>query len=107
MQIPTDAEIAPEKLSNYLLLPRPVNDKSRFLLRAGFTRSTPAMLEAAIRQLAEEAPARENRSNLYGTFWRVTGMLRGPVANVKVIAIWLEWRSDQSFHFITLKPFRE
>jgi hypothetical protein len=58
-------------------------------------------------QLAEEAPARENGENDYGTFWRVTGMLRGPVANVKVITIWLEWHRDRSFHFITLKPFRE
>jgi hypothetical protein len=107
MRIPADAKIASEKLTRYLLVPRPVNDKSRFLFRAGFTRSAPAVLETAIRQLADESAARENGFNDYGTFWRVTGMLRGPVASVRVVAIWLEWHSDRSFHFITLKPFRE
>ena len=107
MRIPKTAVIAPEKLTNYLLLPRLVDDKSRFLRRMGFTQSNPDVLKAAIRQLADEADAGEDGANMYGTFWRVAGILRGPVANVNVILIWLEWHSDRSFHFITLKPARD
>ena len=39
MYIPADAEIATEKLTHYLLVPKPLDDKSKFLMRAGFTAS--------------------------------------------------------------------
>jgi len=37
MLIPPDAEIASEKLTHYLLVPKPLDDKSKFLARAGFS----------------------------------------------------------------------
>jgi len=61
MKIPRDAIIPPAKLTDYLLSRRPLDDKSRFLERAGFTKSEPEILENAIRQLAIEEEAVEGR----------------------------------------------
>ena len=36
MRIPADAVSAAEKLTGYLLLPRPWDDKAKFLAQAGF-----------------------------------------------------------------------
>jgi hypothetical protein len=107
MHIPADAEIASEKLTHYLLVPKPLDDKSKFLARAGFTHANPQTLDAAIRALAAAAPAIQDRSNEFGTFWRVEGLLTGSARAVPVVTIWLEWRADGRFRFITLKPWRQ
>lgn len=41
MKLPSDAHIAQEKLTRYLLQPRPEDDKSAFLARAGYTLDNP------------------------------------------------------------------
>ena len=46
---PSDIVIPSEKLTEYLLVPRVRNDKSKFLSQAGFTTENPAILEQAIR----------------------------------------------------------
>jgi len=106
MHIPADAEIAAEKLTHYLLVPRRLDDKSKFLSMAGFTRANPQDLDAAIRGLAASADASEDGGNEYGVFWRVEGPLRGPEGTIAVVAIWLQWHADGGFRFITLKPAR-
>jgi hypothetical protein len=107
MKIPADAIIAPSKLTDYLLLARPWDDKSKFLGQAGFRRDSPELLEAAIRQLAADTEAVDDGVNEYGKFWRADGVLLGPNGvTLDVTAIWLEWRADGSFHFVTLKPRR-
>jgi hypothetical protein len=106
MHIPADAEIATEKLTHYLLVPKPLDDKSKFLMRAGFTAANPQALDAAIRGLAASATASEDGSNEYGIFWRVEGLLVGPDWEIPVVAIWLQWHVDGRFRFITLKPAR-
>jgi hypothetical protein len=101
------AIILEEKLTKYLLVPRPWDDKSKFLGRAGFDQSNTDELIAAIRRLAVGTEAAEDGTNEYGTFYRVEGILVGPNGqNLKVVTIWLRWRSDESFHFVTLKPWR-
>jgi hypothetical protein len=47
MKLPTDTQIAPEKLTRYLLVKRPVGDKSEFLKQAAYTLDNPERLEAA------------------------------------------------------------
>lgn len=106
MHIPADAEIAAEKLTRYLLVPRPLDDKSKFLMQAGFSPANPLVLDAAIRGLAAAEPATEDGGNEYGVFWRVTGLLRGPDRAVPVVAIWLQMHANARFRFITLKPAR-
>jgi hypothetical protein len=107
MHIPSDAEIADEKLTHYLLVPKPLDDKSKFLRRAGFTLANPEALAVAIRALAATEPAAQDGSNDYGIFWRVEGLLTGPEHSIPVVAIWLQWHVDARFRFVTLKPARK
>ncbi len=80
MKIPADAVIAPEKLANYLLAHRRKNDKSRYLLRAGFDQSNPEVLEAAIRKACAGGDAIAQRVSEYGTYLPVdwAGRYRAP-----------------------------
>jgi uncharacterized protein DUF6883 len=106
-KIPANAIIATSKPTDYLLLPRPSDDKSKFLGQAGFHRDSPKLLESAIRQLAANTAAVDDGMNEYGMFWRVDEALLGPNGvTLDVAAIWLERRVDGSFHFVTLKPRR-
>jgi hypothetical protein len=106
MRVPANAVIAEAKLRGYLLTRREADDKSLFLEKAGFTSTNWRLLEAAIRTLASKVPPSEDGSNVYGTFWRVEGLLQGPMRPVAVVMIWMQWSSDGSFHFVTLKPLR-
>ena len=107
MQIPDDAVIPQEKLTSYLLVPRPGDDKSKFLAQAGFTRDNPGELMAALRRLTSGAEGTEDGANEYGTFYRVEGELLGPGdRSLTVVTVWLRWATDGSFHFVTLKPWR-
>ena len=60
---------------------------------------------AALRRLAAGAEGSEDGMNAYGTFYRVEERLVGPGGRtVAVVAVWLRWASDGTFHFVTLKP---
>src|SRR4051812_17499753 len=107
MRIPADAIIADAKLNKYLLVHRTWDDKSSFLLRAGFTAQNWNELRVAIRNLADSAEAVEDGADEYGTFYRVDGQLLGPTVALSVRLIWMEKKTDERFHFITLKPLKE
>jgi hypothetical protein len=106
MKIPSDAIIADQKLTDYLLVRRPWDDKSGYLGRAGFELETWTDLRKAIRRLAETVDAVEDGFNEYGTFYRVDGELIGPTGTVQVVCVWMKRAVDGSVHFVTLKPFR-
>lgn len=108
MNISSDAIIPEEKLTRYLLIPKPQDDKSKFLAQAGFTQDNPADLLLAIRLLAESVEAAEDRDNEYGIFYRLEGELQGVNGrNLSVVTIWLRWHLDGKFRFVTLKPKKE
>jgi hypothetical protein len=49
----------------------------------------------------------EDGMNDYGTFYRIEGDLTGPNGRtLKVVLVWLQWKLDGTFHFITLKPYK-
>lgn len=104
MRIPSDATIDDTKLTDYLLVQRPWDDKSGYLRRVGFELKNWHDLSTAIRQLADAVDAVEDRSNEYGTFYRVEGMLEGATGNLQVVCIWMKRAIDGRFHFVTLKP---
>ena len=106
MKIPSSAIIPDEKLTNYLLVPRPWDDKSRYLAQAGFRGDRPEVLRDAIRELTDRQDAAEDGFNEYGVYWRVEGDLIGPAGNLPVVLIWLRWALDETIHFVTLKPRR-
>jgi hypothetical protein len=66
MRIPADAVVPAEKLSHYLLVPRPWDDKAKFLAQAGFDRERPETLLRALRDLAAQGDAVSDGANEYG-----------------------------------------
>jgi hypothetical protein len=98
--------ILAEKLTAYLLVERRHNDKARFLARIGFTQDNPDALRGAILDLVERNDAVVDRQDAYGIFYRVEGLLLGPVGNLGVVTIWLERALDGEIRFVTLKPKR-
>ena len=108
MSVPATAVIAPAKITDYLLVPRPWDDKAKFLQQAGFDLSRPSELEVAIRASVGEQPALPDGENSYGEFYRVESQLDGVNGmQLPVVTIWLRWHIDGSFHFVTLKPWRK
>lgn len=108
MKIPEDAIIPDAKLTRYLLVFRPRNDKSKFLTQAGFTAENPEALLAALRQLTNSNDAIEERTDEYGTYYQVKGVLQGINGiNLNVVTVWLKRKIDQQFQFITLIPDKE
>jgi len=105
VKIPIDAIIPEQKLTKYLLVLKPRNDKSQYLAQAGFTLENWQALQAAIQQLAQSVEAIEQETNEYGTFYQVEGQLIGiNRVNLSVVTIWLKRKIDNQFQFITLKP---
>lgn len=108
MKIPADAEIPDPKLTKYLLVLKPRNDKSKFLAQAGFTEQNPEALEEAIRKLIDLVEAVEDGENDYGFFYRIDGVLVGVNQScLSVTTIWIQRKIDNKFQFVTLKPFKE
>ncbi|MBI1299399.1 hypothetical protein GC175_31105 [bacterium] len=106
MKIPSDAAIPIEKLTQYLLVARLRNDKSKFLVKAGFTLENPGDLLAAIRKQVAENDAVLDRQDEYGTFYQVVGDLVGPNGILSVVTVWIEQAVDREIRFVTLKPVR-
>lgn len=105
MKIPTDAIIPEAKLTKYLLVFKPRNDKSRFLAQADFTLENWRALKIAIQKLNQSVEALPDKNNEYGTFYNVSGDLQGINGiDLSVVTIWLKRHSDGKFQFITLKP---
>lgn len=108
MRIPADAIIPLEKLRDYLLIPRPWDDKSKFLARAGFTQDNPDRLLAALRELVADQEAQPDGGNVYGEFLRVEGDLQGANGwKLPVVTIWLRRHLEGEVRFVTLKPRKE
>ena len=107
MKLPKSVIIADAKLSQYLLIFREQDDKSKFLAKVGFTQNNAEQLKNAILQLINEQEAIKDTDNEYGTFYRVEGKLEGINGTLNVVTIWLQRASDNQFQFITLKPKKE
>lgn len=104
MRIPPDAVIDEAKFTRYLLVSRPWDDKSGYLQLAGFELENWPDLRAAVRRLADAVDAVEDRTDGYGTFYRVEGAIEGPTGTVSVVCIWLKQAVDGTFRFVTLMP---
>lgn len=108
MKIPADAIIPPEKLRDYLLAPRLSDDKSKFLVQAGFRRDNPHVLLGALRELVAGVEASSDGTNEYGEFLRAVGEIKGPNGQkLSVVTVWLRWHTDGRVRFVTLKPLKE
>lgn len=94
------------KLTQYLLVPRQEDDKSKFLAQAGFTQDNPDQLKQAILTLTQIHDVISDRQDKYGRYYRVEGDLIGPNCALAVVTIWIERAEDGNIQFVTLKPKR-
>ena len=105
MQLPRDAIIAPEKMTDYLLRARDDHDKSGFLAVAGYTAMHAARLESDIRAQLLPIPATLTGENLYGEKFVIRGNLTGPNGRMlRVLSVWMLEKATGLTKFITLYP---
>ncbi len=107
MKLPTNALIASEKLTKYLLVKRPVGDKSEFLKQAGYTLDNWQRLEQDIRQQILSKDAVPIEQTDYGELFEIQASLVGPngVA-LNMRTIWMRESRSGLTKFITLYPDR-
>ena len=87
MNLPGTITIPNAKFTQYLLVPRREDDKSKFLAQAGLTADNPDQLKKAIQTLAQTYEAIADRKDKYGTFYRVEGPLTGPNETLAVVTV--------------------
>jgi hypothetical protein len=104
MRLPHTCIISEVKLTKYLLVQRPWDDKSAFLAAAGFSLADWPKLRDAIQSLARSTETVEDGVNPWGTFYRTDGDLVGPNLSLAVTLIWINRAVDGQYHFVTLKP---
>jgi Domain of unknown function (DUF6883) len=108
VKLPADSIISERKLREYLLTPRPEDDKSRFLALAGYSLSHWHLLEADLRRQIVEGDALLIRTTQYGDMYRINGRLTGP--NGKVLDVttgWIRLHATGETGFVTLVPDKE
>ena len=99
----SNAIIAKEKLTEYLLIRQQQNDKSRFLAQAGYTLENWQQLEQDIRKQILSLEATPTRKTRYGQKYVIFGVLVGlNRVKLKVKTIWIV--SDNTTRFVTLFP---
>lgn len=105
MKLSSNVIISSEKLTRYLLVKRPVGDKSEFLKQAGYTLENWERLEQDLRQQILSKDAVSLEKTKYGELFEVNSTLTGPnnVA-LRVVTIWMREAESGLTKFITLYP---
>jgi hypothetical protein len=105
MKLSANSEIPLAKLMQYLLVPLPRGDKSKFLLRAGYTSENASQLIADLRSQILPAEATPAGFTKYGNFFEIRGTLSGPNGvSLKVKTIWIREHLQDNVRFVTLLP---
>ena len=108
MKLRADAVIATEKITQYLLVKRPENDKSQCLASAGYTTEHAARLGDDIREQLLPLDAEFIETTEYGEKFRIRGVLTGPnQRSLRVISIWMTEQATGLTKFITLYPAKD
>jgi len=108
VKLPEDALIAAEKLTRYLLVKRPVGDKSEFLRQAGYTLDNWQRLEQDIRAQILPKDAVLIERTAYGELFEIRSSLVGPNAAVLALrTVWIREAATGSVKFVTLYPDKE
>ena len=107
MELPSDALIAPEKLTKYLLVKRPVGDKSEFLKQARYTLDNWQRLEQDIREQILSQDATPIEQTVYGELFEIRASLIGPNGvSLAVRTVWIREAESRITKFVTLYPDR-
>lgn len=101
--LPKNAIITEEKLTKYLLIPLPKDDKSKFLAQAGYTLDNWQQLEQDLRTIVLTQPAELIENNRYGKKYLIRARLRGPTGvELSTLTIWMV--TNCTIRFVTLVP---
>lgn len=93
------------KLTNYLLISLPKDDKSNYLGLAGYNLTNSEQLRHDLAVLATSVEAIPERSNGYGMLYSVVGQLPGVNGrHLWVKTIWMRDVDEGITKFITLYP---
>jgi len=107
MRLPTDAVIAADKLTRYLLVPQVRGDKSAFLGEAGYTADNADRLLRDLRSQILPLDAVVLESNKFGQYYEIRGRLTGPNGLVLAVrTIWMTEHLSGITKFVTLIPDR-
>lgn len=105
MKLPGNTIIGREKLTQYLLIPRKRDDKSKWLAQSGYTLDTWEVLESDLRNLMLSTDAILIEETGYGKMYEIVGKLVGPAGRVLSIrTIWMIERATKKAKFITMYP---
>jgi hypothetical protein len=105
MMLPANTAIAEEKLTKYLLVLLPKDDKSQFLEKAGYALANWQQLEADLRSQVLTKPAKFVEESSYGSKYRIDAVLKGVNGiELGITTIWM--LRDQQAKFVTLVPSR-
>jgi len=95
-------------VANYLLRPRPENDKSQFLALAGYTPAHADQLVTDIREQLLPLNAEFQETTEYGDKYRIADTLKGPNGRgLDIVSIWMTESATGTTKFITLHPAKE
>jgi hypothetical protein len=108
MKLSADIVITRTKLTNYLLVPRRRNDKSKWLAWAGYTLKNWHLLENDLRNLILSADAIPIENTEYGQMYEIRRKLLGPNGkSLSVCTIWMTETATGKTKFITMYPDKE
>jgi len=106
--LPQNAIISEAKLTKYLLVLLPKDDKSQFIAQAGYTIENWQQLEKDLREQILPLEAIQITETEFGVKYRIRGSLIGPNGTtIQVITIWIIDSLDRQIKFVTLFPDKE
>lgn len=105
MRVPSNLFIPDRKITNYLLVYQPKDDKSEYLALAGYSRENWQILKRDIMESVGGAEVAEVTPTGWGTRFKIKNQWSGPNGRlVKVITIWQQDEASDTVKFITLYP---
>ena len=108
MKLPHNTIIAPEKLTNYLLIFQPKDDKSRWLAEAGYHLDNWLELADDLRTQLLLLEAEWIEETRFGVTYEICGPLTGPnEKTLKVRSYWMKETETGVTKFITMFPDKE
>ena len=105
MIMPPNLVIQDQKITNYLLVYQPKDDKSEYLALAGYNVQNWQTLKGDILEAVDGSDVAEVTPTDWGTPFKVKSQWNGPNERLlKVITIWQQDEGADVVKFITLYP---
>ena len=108
MKLSVEAIIASTKLTHYLLVWKPENDKSQWLEKAGYSIENWQQLENDLRKQILPLDASYIETTRFGRLYQITAIINSPNGlALSVRTIWMIEHESGSTKFITMYPNKD